>query len=116
VRKSDKTADYVAQCNARHAARYPGVPQNEDDQLLAVSIAMSGDDAGDAGLAFEEMEWVRGVDFVLTISDDGLRERSPTWLEEFEFTPPLRSELPHPRRPVGPHKAYRIRPEIGQGN
>ncbi len=109
VRKSGKTAEYVARCNAQHAMRYPGMPQNEDDQLLAVSIAMSGDDADDAGMGFEEMGWVRGVDFVLTISGDGLREPSPAWLEEFEFTPPMQSDVPFPRMPAGPHLAYRVR-------
>ena len=85
------------------------MPQNEDEHLLAVSLAMSCDDADDAGEAFVEMGWVRGVDFVLTISDDGLREAAPTWLEEFEFIPPAQSQAPHPRRPDGPHKAYRIK-------
>ena len=45
VRKSERTEAYVARCNKSHAERYPGVPQNEDEQLLAVSIAMSPDDS-----------------------------------------------------------------------
>ena len=108
VRKSDRTAGYVARCHAGHQERYPGQLQNEDKSLLAISIAMSGGDADSAARAFERMGWKRGVDFVMTVSGEGLREPLTAWLEEFEFTPDPADDAPRPRMPEGPHRAYRV--------
>jgi hypothetical protein len=108
VRKSNKTAEYVARCNTTHRDRYPDMPHNEDEHLMAVSIAMSGDDLDYVISRFEAQGWVRGVDFVATMSEDGLLEPLPKWLEEFEFTPNPASKEPHPMMRMSPHKAYRM--------
>lgn len=61
VRKSEKTAEYVARCNATHRDRYPDVPHNEDEHLMAVTIAMSGDDLDYVISRFEAQGWVRNL-------------------------------------------------------
>ena len=108
VRKSDKTAEYVARCNTTHRDRYPDMPHNEDEHLMAVTIAMSGDDLDYVISRFEAQGWVRGIDFVATMSEDGLLEPLPAWLEEFEFIPDPASKEPHPMMRMSPHKAYRM--------
>jgi hypothetical protein len=45
---------------------------------------------------------------VATMSEDGLLEPLPAWLDEFEFAPDPASKEPHPMMRMSPHRAYRM--------
>jgi hypothetical protein len=84
LRKNDRTRRFIERRieNLLEISTEARAHLNEDEHLIAFSVAMNGHDLETAVEELEEQHAVYGVDFVATGSGDGVLGDVPHWLSE----------------------------------
>lgn len=81
LRRNERTRPFIEGRGAEYLA--PGWPPNEDEHLVAYTVAMNSMDIADEVARLEALGCIEGTDFVVTGSVRGiLFEPAPVWLRE----------------------------------
>lgn len=84
LRKNERTRLFIERTTRNLLEAFPEAAGNlnEDEHLIAFTVAMNGDDLDDAIGELQEQQAVYGVDFVATSSSNGVMGQLPVWLSE----------------------------------